>query len=609
MPRSMRKQAADEETRREKEEIKAQNRIAVLNALRADINCNQTALEATTQVSRRVISRMATALKENNEYELTKLLNVTENRRGRSRVLTDAEEKMLCERIIFAASRGFGVYEDELPELMAKISNDGREAYKRRLPSSAAVRNFRARHREITLRKGQEKEKAKLLAENPDHARTCEKVLRLVIDKHPHLKMNPEYIWNMDETQIDGKGKTRKMYCSSSSSSTGFDTTNNGGGGPHVTCVVATSPCGKKIPPFYIVAGKMFMKKWLDPLSKPQNYESCPEELKKFFKEKWIDPEAGIALTEKGSMTKEVLVAWMRHFEKHARKITPDPNKAILLLIDGHKSRCGMDWIDVARHHNIEVIQTPANTSHYLQAGDRDVNLRLKKTGRETTTILSKYTNISPVSVQFKLMKCTYGHDAIAKHDIQVSWTKTGLWPMNFQFVQIAENMWSGRQADAIQNEPLIDLTRAERDTDDTILRRLKEIVSNETTSPARRIQQSAILINNSTTTNSILMDVGPATSSSSRNSSPVIEKTGSRSVKAGAPAVLLTGEDYLRMIEDQDEKKRSENEAKLQRIAARKEKKRLKDVELSKKRLQREKNREEKRSKRTKGGENSKAT
>ncbi len=186
---------------------------------------------------------MAQAVEDRDAHQIEKLLNVTGNRRGPNRVLNDDDEKMICERIIFAAARGFPVYDDDLPKLMAKLADDGRKGFERGLPLKASIRSFRVRHREITLRRGQEKERAKLLAEHPDHARTCERVLRNVIEKHPHLASQPEYIWNMDETEVDGKGRKRKMYCSSSGSTTGFDATYFAPGGPHVTFVVVTSPC------------------------------------------------------------------------------------------------------------------------------------------------------------------------------------------------------------------------------------------------------------------------------------------------------------------------------------------------------------------------------
>ncbi len=100
---------------------------------------------------------MAQDVKDRDTHQILKLLNVVENHRGPNRVLSDDEDKMICERIIFAAARGFPVYEEDLPKLMAKLADDGRKGFERGLPSKASIRSFRARHREITLRRGQEK--------------------------------------------------------------------------------------------------------------------------------------------------------------------------------------------------------------------------------------------------------------------------------------------------------------------------------------------------------------------------------------------------------------------------------------------------------------------
>lgn len=79
------------------------------------------------------------------------------------------------------------------------------------------------------------------------------------------------------------------------------------------------------------------MRKWIDPFTKNFHNDSCPNEIKRFFEKGWIEPGHGIALTDNGSMTMEVLVADVKDFVKHARAVVPDPSKTILFLLDGHK--------------------------------------------------------------------------------------------------------------------------------------------------------------------------------------------------------------------------------------------------------------------------------
>lgn len=111
---------------------------------------------------------------------------------------------------------------------------------------------------------------------------------------------------------------------------------------------------------------------------------------------------------------------------------------------------------------------------------------------------------------------------------------RNGLRQMNYRFIQIAGNMWNGRHRKEVESEPFIELMRKERDNNEIILRRLKEIVDNETVPAVRRLQQSTIVINTSVTNKSILTNVGPSTASSSRQNILAQTATGSRGIRAG---------------------------------------------------------------------------
>ncbi len=68
---------------------------------------------------------------------------------------------MIAERPIFAGKRGFAVGKDTLKSLMSQIASDGRPMWKNGIPLDDNIRAFRARHREITFRKAENKGKAK----------------------------------------------------------------------------------------------------------------------------------------------------------------------------------------------------------------------------------------------------------------------------------------------------------------------------------------------------------------------------------------------------------------------------------------------------------------
>jgi len=540
----------------EEEETKRQEAVS---ALQNDPLLNKTALSERLGISRRTVQRLAKNLLEDNTTGLEKLLNVSDNRPGKSLVLSLAEEAMICDRLRYCAARGFPVYEDELPEIIRRIANDGRQGYKHGMPTAETVRMFRARnvHR-ITLRKAQKKETAKLLGEHPAHAETYRDILQDLIKDHPHFGTHPEYLWNMDETDIDGRGRVRKIFCASGAPSTGFESHPTLTNGPHMTCVVTTSPSGAKLPPFYIISGKMVMKRWFNPLTRRRNRTNpLRADIQKYFELDWIPADAGIALSESGSMTIEVLPAYIEHFVRNARKVAQDINLPLLLLLDGHKSRRGIEWIQLALQNNIEIVQSPANTSHYLQSNDQDVNLIMNRVGKTVRDILVQESDISPTNINFKLVKGTHGYNAITEDVVKASWRKTGLWPMDYRFVQFARDAWDGQAARRAESEPLIDLTVQVRESDLSIVTRLSAIVNNAAESPERRLQQAAVLLNNSSSTNRILMDIEPGSASPAK---PATKNYAKKPPKgAGAAAVYLTSQDYI----DAFETKRKEDEQK----------------------------------------------
>ncbi len=146
---------------------------------------------------------------------------------------------------------------------------------------------------------------------------------------------------------------------------------------------------------------------------------------------------------------------------------------------------------------------------------------------------------------------------------------------MNFRFVKVAEDLWNGRHRKRDSDEPSIDLTTTERDDDDTIVGRLRSIVNDETLSAARRLQNSSILLSNAKSSNNILMEIGPQNVMPKEEMSVEKKQSRTRGIKAGAPALLLTGDYYLRMIEEINRKKMEEEATKVEKRKVR-EKNRL---------------------------------
>ncbi len=67
----------------------------------------------------------------------------------------------------------------------------------------------------------------------------------------------------------------------------------------------------------------------------------------------------------KGSMTREIIPSFVKHLDKYVRNFLPS-STSYLLTLDGHKSRIGFECLELCQENNCEVVQAPANTSHFL---------------------------------------------------------------------------------------------------------------------------------------------------------------------------------------------------------------------------------------------------
>ena len=62
---------------------------------------------------------------------------------------------------------------------------ESRSTFKNGLPSDGVIRNFRARHKDITFRNYERKELAKINGEDVEHLRSYERALRMVEKQNP----------------------------------------------------------------------------------------------------------------------------------------------------------------------------------------------------------------------------------------------------------------------------------------------------------------------------------------------------------------------------------------------------------------------------------------
>jgi DDE superfamily endonuclease len=75
-----------------------------------------------------------------------------------------------------------------------------------------------------------------------------------------------------------------------------------------------------------------------------------------------------VCISDKGWTDQEIAFQWLQNFnETTAEKAGSQPQ---LLLLDGHNSHYGLEFIHYAKEHNITVMCYPAHCTHVLQGLD-----------------------------------------------------------------------------------------------------------------------------------------------------------------------------------------------------------------------------------------------
>ena len=146
--------------------------------------------------------------------------------------------------------------------VLQQICNDGRRSYQHGAQSSAAIRTYRAKNRDTTYGRTEDKDAVKLRAENHDHMESLAYRLREISTNHAGIFDSPFHIWNLDETHVDGEfGERVKVFSGSHSHHGGFTAVQKGSG-RHMTAVIAAAASGHLAPLFVIAAGVNVMQSW-----------------------------------------------------------------------------------------------------------------------------------------------------------------------------------------------------------------------------------------------------------------------------------------------------------------------------------------------------------
>ena len=91
--------------------------------------------------------------------------------------------------------------------------------------------------------------------------------------------------------------------------------------------------------------------------------------------------------------------------------------------------------VAIVQEEKCKIVQSPSKTTHILQPCDQDVNRSFKKSVPKYRDLLHKHTTFDIRSVRANPMVAALACSNITVDSIKSSFKKTGLWPMNYSFL------------------------------------------------------------------------------------------------------------------------------------------------------------------------------
>lgn len=579
----MRKQTADHKRRKLKLQLQSEKRHRVVSLLKEGTTIRRAS--AQTGVNRGTVQRIKNHMTPGQENELQRLIG-TQIFAGRQSVIRESEATLINNRLKLAAQRGFAVDIDSFRHILSRIAADGRQGYSNQLPSDEAIRTYRAHNRDISYKKIENKESAKLAAESYEHVESFFKILDDIQTKHHGILQDPRRVWNMDETAVDCTlGKWLRGFTSATTKNGGHRSVKSTYGmSKHITAVIAANATGILTPPFFIVAGKRKNSDWWSPVI--SSSKITPHGIiERFTKANWFPLNGCIKVSENGSMEGPLLSCFVQHLFHTASQVVSD-NQSILLFLDGHSSRKNPDWVSYCSTTRMEAVVNAANTSHILQPCDQYINKRFQENMRLIRDEFCRQGNFDTTKVNFNIACAVYAWEQITPDVVQNSFKVTGTFPFQRSFPQKFKK-YKDEQNTRVkaEEERLNDIGIASRfpsvrrrQSDQEVFKKLLGI-SESSKSISKKLQDIQILLKREETVNSILMQ------HTCRSSLPNTEQITSQNrvlSDAGAPAEWITHGDEMKRRETVAAQKKAEQENQIV-------KKKMKEIAALEKRVQKE--------------------
>ncbi|RYC78876.1 hypothetical protein BFJ63_vAg18251 [Fusarium oxysporum f. sp. narcissi] len=272
----------------------------------------------------------------------------------KSRKLSDQEEQIIVQFILYLDSRGF-------PSRLSYVEDIANSLCANRDIPPVGKRwayNFIKRQPELKTRQFRRYDYQRAKCEDPTIIRGWFRLVENTIAKYG---IRSDDIWNFDETGFM-MGVIEPGTVVTSSYRQGRPKQVQPGNREWITVIEGINAEGQSIPPFIIGAGKDHLANW---------YQECD------LPGDWV-----IALSEKGWTDNKLGLEWLKHFDQATAKRTNSRYR--LLILDGHESHHSVEFEEYCKENKIITLCMPAHASHLLQPLDVGCFGPLKKAyGRE----------------------------------------------------------------------------------------------------------------------------------------------------------------------------------------------------------------------------------
>eukprot|EP00736_Rhodelphis_marinus_P007766 Rmarinus@m.8802 len=285
-----------------------------------------------------------------------KLRGLPENGPGRPRVLSTHDEEALHEWVTNQGNVGDCPSREEVKEQARRIHSTslGQELSVSCFSSSRWFLRLLRDNPEIGRRRPEQLEEDRQEGANPVRLRDAMQEWKLLLEL---AQPPPEHTWNADETMLIVQFRKKKAVITNKSRRHAYTV---GDDKQVVTTMLACGAAdGFLMPPTFIFARKTL----------PREYE-FPE---------------GVTIrnTPSGWISGDLFAEWFEQFHAVAVSRKVDPDKPIVLIVDGHSSHVTEEMKSAARARGVLVWVLPSHTSHLTQPLDNGFFKAFKESIRE----------------------------------------------------------------------------------------------------------------------------------------------------------------------------------------------------------------------------------